>query len=1497
MLPQKYCLRTFLVTVFSLACLISFAQIQITYPLNRMVFQRNTGNSASVSITGQYQQSIDRVDARVVSIQGGTTSSWQTIQNTPQGGFFSGILNVIGGWYQLEVRGMLNGTAVANTTLQKFGVGEVFVVSGQSNARGYYNFGASGASDDRVNAVDFYDTEGGNELPQPNFIHLDANVALSPHGESAWCWGRLGDLIASRYNVPVMFYNTSFDGTSVGNWAETVDGGTTKSAYGTYQPGQPFIFLKKALNYYASMTGARAVLWHQGESDTQLSTTTTAYKNYLQTVISKSRQYYGNNIGWVVARASYIRGFTSNDVLSGQQQTISSTPNTFAGPYTDNIQIPRPNYDIHFQNEGLNDLGNAWNAALDQYFFDNCTPISGAYPTFSASCGTNSLNLSVQGMSSVRWSNGSNTSSTSLNADGSYQALAKDGAGNAYSIPYLAIPRDIADKPTISVQGSLQLCQGGSVGLQSSATSGNTWSNGATNQQINVTNPGTYTVSAKNKYGCTAISSAVTVTSSPLPPPTSPTISSSSSGSVCEGNQTTLTASGNTSFAWSTGETTKSITVKTSNTYSVRAIDAQGCASTPASINIQVSPPPPVPTIASSSAIEFCEGGQVTLTSSALTGNTWSNGATTQSITVNTSGNYSVQVKDANNCVSSSNPVAVIVNPKPAKPTITAQKPTNFCSDDNTVLVSSTENQYRWSNGQTGQSITVNNSGSFSLTVTSNKGCTSTVSDAVTTNVYPSPSAPTITANKALSICANDNITLTSTSQQNYAWSNGQTSKSISVNQAGNYWVKAVDNNGCYSPASNIILLNVNPLPEKPVITASRSTSLCQGEQVTLSSNYNSNIVWNTSQTSSQINVSTPGQFSLKYKNSNGCESVSDVVNVEVNAPPAAPTINNLLPTTFCQNDNTVLAIPLSSDEYLFNWSTGDNSPQITVSNATTITATITNKATGCTSAASKPVSTRINPLPATPIITANRTPVICENESVVLSSNTQLNYLWSNGVTTATNTVKQNGDYYVRAIDANKCLSLPSNIINLVVNPLPAKPIISLSGSSAICQGQKLGMEASYSSGLTWSTSESTQKINVSNTGSYTVKYKDSNGCEAISDPTVINVNPLPDAPKIQNERPTVFCQNDSTILNIALSSSQYNFNWSDGQKSQKISVKNAGPITATVTNPATGCVSPVSDPVNITVNPIPAQPTISSNGNTTFCADQSIVLAASEPTAISYEWNSKEITSTLTVNKEGSYAVKVKNKFGCSSISSQPISVKVNQLPQVPNVIAETPLELCEGDKASLRVDSPNEVIWNTNDASNHITVNKTGAYKARVKDLNGCLSPFSAEIDINIKPLPLTPSIEKIGFYTLGAIGSNENGIYTWTINGKIYDDTRMEIKAKQAGEYQVQVAVKYSSSLTCFSKISPKFQFVPETGNDKLGIYPNPSTGIVTVETLDDLKDVSLNVYTADGRYIKSILIPLINERKKLDLSSLQPGTYIVELISTNYHSSKKLIISQ
>ena len=1739
-------IKLFFISLLSLVCMVGVAQIQITYPLSRMVFQRNNSNNASIAITGYYQQTIDRVEARAVAIQGGTTTAWQTIQTNPKGGFYSGSLAIAGGWYQLEVRGSLAGSVVASATLAKFGVGEVFVVSGQSNAAGYYNFGGPAASDDRVNTVDFYDSSGNTSYSQPSFIHLDANSPVAPHGQSAWCWGKLGDLIASRYNVPVMFYNTAFDGTLARNWAESADGGSTLSGYinAYYNPGQPFVFLKTTLNYYASMTGARAVLWHQGESDTQLSTTATAYKNALQTVINKSRQYYGNNIGWMVARVSYIRGFTSSAVISGQDQTIASTSNTFQGPNTDGIQIPRANMDIHFQGSGLTDLAAAWNSSLDQNFFNSCSPIMGSYPNISATCGTNSVSMSVS-TSSINWSNGSSSTSLSLGA-GSYNALAKDGSGNAYFIPSFTVQPCTAvagctnpSAPSISANPASINSGSNSTLTATNCTGTVTWSNGATGNSITVsptqtTNyTATCTVTGPSSTTCTSgNSNTATVTIvivAGCTNPSAPSISASPT-STTSGLNSTLTATNcSGTVTWSNGATGNSITVtpaQTTNytaTCTVTGPSSTTCTSgnsNTATVTITGCTPPATPTISISGSTQFCQGGQVTFTSSVVSGNTWSNGATSQSITVGSSGNYSVRVANASGCTATSNSVSVTVISPPGKPTISAQSSTNFCNGNSTTLVSSGANQYNWSNGQNGQSITVSNGGSFSLTVSNGNGCTSQASDPINVNVFPTPATPTITANKGLSICSSDNITLSSNQQQNYAWSNGQNGQSITVNQAGNYWVKAIDGNGCYSAQSSTILLNVNPLPNRPTISASGSTALCQGQQVSLSSNYNSNITWNTNQTSQQITTSNAGQFTVKYRDANGCESTSDVVNVVVNSLPAAPSIsnlspltfcqndnttlsiplssndyqynwstgqssqqisvntatninatvtfrptgctsptsstvttrinplpaaptitsnrnpvicayenitfssnpqlnyawssgqngqnitvnqngnysvraidgnnctsapsntiqlvvnqppakpiispygstticqgqrlgmevnygsgltwsttettkqinvtnagsytvkyrdnngcestsdavnvvvnslpappaiNNLLPTTFCQNDNTVLTIPLSSNDYQYNWNTGQNSQQITVNTATSINATVTFKPTGCTSPTSSTVTTFINPLPAAPVISSNRNPVICAYENIVFSSNPQLNYSWSSGQLSSSITVNQNGLYSVRAIDANKCVSPPSNVIQLVVNQPPTKPIISPYGSTTICQGQKLGMEVNYNSGLTWNTTENAKQIFVAVAGSYSVTYKDNNGCETISDAIVVKVNQLPEIPKIINERPIVFCQNDSTVLTLPPSSDQFYFGWSTGQKTQKISVKKPGSINATVTSIVTGCTSPTAETVNITVNPNPTQPTIATSGSTTFCADENVSLTANEPTAISYEWSSQSNSRSVTINKEGNYSVRVKNQFGCLSVFSNPTFIKVNPLPAIPSVVAENPLEFCDGDKAGLRVDSPNEVIWNTNDASKKITVSKSGTYKARVKDSNGCLSPFSTDVKVDVKPLPVTPVIEKTGIYTLEALGSDQNGIYTWNIDGKKYDDTRIEIKAKQAGKYQVQVAVKYSAVLTCYSKVSSFVEYVPEIDNNKLGVYPNPAKGSIIIETLDDLKDVNVNFYSSAGRIINTSVIPFINERKKLDISFLPPGTYILELISPSYRATKKLIV--
>ena len=114
-----------------------------------------------------------------------------------------------------------------------------------------------------------------------------------------------------------------------------------------------------------------------------------------------------------------------------------------------------------------------------------------------------------------------------------------------------------------------------------------------------------------------------------------------------------------------------------------------------------------IATITPSGPTALCPGDSVTLTSSSATGNTWSTGATTQSITVSTAGSYWVRWFDGSCTSDTSALVNVITNSQPTTPTITPSGPTAFCSGDSVILTSSSPSGNVWSTGATTQSITV----------------------------------------------------------------------------------------------------------------------------------------------------------------------------------------------------------------------------------------------------------------------------------------------------------------------------------------------------------------------------------------------------------------------------------------------------------------------------------------------------------------------------------------------------------------------------------------------------------------------------------------------------------------------------------------------------------------------------------------------------------------------------------------------------------------------
>jgi len=226
--------------------------------------------------------------------------------------------------------------------------------------------------------------------------------------------------------------------------------------------------------------------------------------------------------------------------------------------------------------------------------------------------------------------------------------------------------------------------------------------------------------------------------------------------------------------------------------------------------NVTVTAAPSTPTISAGSSTTFCAGGNVVLTSSAPSGNVWSNGATTNSITVSTAGSYTVTTTSGT-CISSPSAATVVtVNPLPATPTISAGGPISFCTGGNVVLTSSSASGNIWSNGATTQSTTVSTSNSYTVSV-NNGTCTSNSSAPITVSVTTTPSTPTITAGGPTTFCAGGSVVLSSSSPTLNTWSNGATTQSITVTSANNYTV-AAGNIGC-SATSAPITVTVNPLP------------------------------------------------------------------------------------------------------------------------------------------------------------------------------------------------------------------------------------------------------------------------------------------------------------------------------------------------------------------------------------------------------------------------------------------------------------------------------------------------------------------------------------------------------------------------------------------------------------------------------------------------------------------------------------------------------------
>jgi len=237
-------------------------------------------------------------------------------------------------------------------------------------------------------------------------------------------------------------------------------------------------------------------------------------------------------------------------------------------------------------------------------------------------------------------------------------------------------------------------------------------------------------------------------------------------------------------------------------------------------------------------------------------------------------------------------------------------------------------------NGQQAYTIPAGNMNVWVTAVTP-EGCKKADTLSIT-----SISAPPLFLGRDTSFCINDSVILNAgTGYQQYIWSTGSAASSVTVKQAGTYWVKATAVNGC-SAKDTMQVLQTYALPQP---TLGPDFSICTGTQQRLDPGAFSAYLWQNGSTAAFLHVSSPGTYHVKVTNANQCSAADTVLLVQLLPSPAG-----FLAATdsICVFSSAVLSPLQNFTSYL--WSTGATQKEITVSTPGNYILTVVNN-NGCT--------------------------------------------------------------------------------------------------------------------------------------------------------------------------------------------------------------------------------------------------------------------------------------------------------------------------------------------------------------------------------------------------------------------------------------------------------------------------------------------------------------------------------------------------------------------
>ncbi|WP_173021613.1 SprB repeat-containing protein, partial [Lewinella sp. W8] len=1019
------------------------------------------------------------------------------------------------------------------------------------------------------------------------------------------------------------------------------------------------------------------------------------------------------------------------------------------------------------------------------------------------------------------WSNGASTQDLSGLAAGTYSVIVSDANGCSRETAFT-----VSEPPALVVTFSAQdvRCNGEANGSIDVTVSGGTppyeyrWDDGPTTQDRDDLSAGFYNLSVTDANDC-----LVTVDRIQIIEPDAITLSGNVTDLLCNGDNSgaiDLSVGGGTppfTYSWSNGASTQDLSGLTAGTYSVIVSDANGCSRETA---FTVSEPPALLVTFSTQDVR-CNGEANGSIDVSVSGGTppysyqWSDGPTSQDRNGLSAGTYSLDVRDANNCLQS---IAVSIQ-EPDAITLSGSITDLLCNGDNSGAIDLSVGGgtppfvYSWSNGASTQDLSGLAAGAYSVIVSDANGCSRETAFTVS-----EPPALVVTFSAQDVRCngeANGSIDVAvsgGTPPYSYQWSDGLTSQDRNGLSAGTYSLDVRDANNCLQS----IAVSIQE-PDAITLSGSITDLLCNGDN---SGAIDLNVgggtppfvySWSNGASTQDLSGLAAGTYSVIVSDANGC---SRETAFTVSEPPA-------LAVTFSAQDvrcngeaNGSIDVTVSggTPPYSYQWSDGPTSQDRNGLSAGTYSLDVRD-ANNCLQSIAVSIQE-----PDAITLSGNVTDLLCNGDN---SGAIDLNvgggtppfvYSWSNGASTQDLSGLAAGTYSVIVSDANGC----SRETAFTVSEPPAL-VVTFSTQDVRCNGEANGsIDVTVSGGTPpysyqWSDGPTSQDRNGLSAGTYSLDVRDANNClQSIA----VSIQE-PDAITLSGNITDLLCNGDNSgaiDLSVGGGTPPFTYSWSNGASTQDLSGLTAGTYSVIVSD-ANGCsretAFTVSEPPALVVT-FSAQD-VRCNGE----ANGSIDVAVSGGTPpYSYQWSDGPTSQDRNGLSAGTYFLDVRDANNCL----QSIAVTIQE-PAAITLSGNVTDLLCNGDNSgaidlSVGGGTPPFVYsWSNGASTQDLSGLAAGTYSVIVSDANGCSRETTFTVS---EPPALTLSCTPSPISTIngndGSILLNWEGgtpAYQITLNGEVIADTdanTFTISDLGPGDYTVVITDQNGCQEQCVATVN-------------------------------------------------------------------------------------------